>query len=124
MQYMVVALDGKDEKAMERRMASREAHLKRAGKFMNDGTIVIGGALMDGDGRMIGSGLVVEAESKEALDAWLAEDPYVTGGVWKDITIYPIGYPSTSGVLEKPCPAFPAGKLAKVSFVNLLNLPH
>ena len=93
MKFMVVALDGTDEKAQERRMASREAHLERAGKFMTDGTIVIGGALMDDAGQMIGSGLVVEAESREELDAFLSQDPYVTGGVWKDIKIYPYRIP-------------------------------
>ena len=90
---MVVALDGKDEKAMERRMANREAHLERAGKFLKDGTIVTGGALLDDDGRMIGTGLIAEAENQEALEAWMAEDPYKTGGVWQDITIYPYRIP-------------------------------
>ena len=36
---------------------------------------------------MIGSSLVVEFESREALDHWLQNDPYVTGNVWQDITV-------------------------------------
>ena len=39
---------------------------------------------------MIGSTLCVEFETREDLDEWLANDPYVTEGVWQDITVQPI----------------------------------
>ncbi len=39
---------------------------------------------------MIGSTLYVDFESREALDEWLNIDPYVTGGVWQDISVLPI----------------------------------
>jgi uncharacterized protein YciI len=39
---------------------------------------------------MIGSTTYVEFESRAELDAWLERDPYVTGDVWRDITITPI----------------------------------
>jgi uncharacterized protein YciI len=39
---------------------------------------------------MIGSTLYVEFDSRAELDSWLEQDPYVTGGVWKDITVQPI----------------------------------
>ena len=38
---------------------------------------------------MIGSAAIVEYPSRAELDAWLASDPYVTGGVWVDIQVQP-----------------------------------
>ena len=39
---------------------------------------------------MIGSTIYVEFESREALDEWIDQDPYVKGNVWQDITVVPI----------------------------------
>ncbi len=44
-----------------------------------------GGAILDDDGRMIGSATIVEFPDRAAVDAWLARDPYVTGKVWQKI---------------------------------------
>jgi uncharacterized protein YciI len=37
---------------------------------------------------MIGSITVTRHASDEAARAWMAEDPYVTGRVWQDITLH------------------------------------
>jgi uncharacterized protein YciI len=34
--------------------------------------------------------LYVDFASREALDQWLKNDPYVIGGVWVDIEVKPI----------------------------------
>jgi len=39
MQFLVVGLDGKDEKAMERRMAAREAHIEMGDKLVESGNV-------------------------------------------------------------------------------------
>jgi uncharacterized protein YciI len=90
MQFMVVAYDGKDEQALERRLAVRDAHIKGAVALKQSGNLIAGGAILDDAGKMIGSTSFFEFDSREALDAWLAQDPYVTGDVWRDITITPI----------------------------------
>jgi len=36
-----------------------------------------------------GSVVIVDFESRAALDAWLALDPYVTGDVWRGIEVHP-----------------------------------
>ncbi len=90
MQYMIVAYDGTDPEALERRLAVREAHLKGAIALKESGNLIAGGAILNDAGQMIGSTTYVEFESREALDAWLVQDPYVTGDVWRDITITPI----------------------------------
>ncbi len=90
MQFMVTAYDGTDADAPDRRKAVRPAHLDGMRKYKAAGNIIAGGAILDDDDRMIGSTLYVEFESREALDQWLNEDPYVTGGVWQDISVVPI----------------------------------
>ena len=54
------------------------------------GNLIAGGAILNEAEQMIGSTLYVEFDSREELDQWLNNDPYVTGGVWKDISVLPI----------------------------------
>ncbi|MGB1547262.1 MAG: YciI family protein [Alphaproteobacteria bacterium] len=89
MQFLVIAKDGTDEGALDRRMQVREAHLAGVKKLYEEGKFLKGGAILDDAGKMIGSGVIVDFPSREALDAWLREDPYVTGGVWEEITVHP-----------------------------------
>ena len=89
MQFLIVAYDGKDTGAPGRRMAAREAHLAGARRRKAEGYTVAGGAILDDEGRMIGSAAIVDYPSRAELDAWLKTDPYVTGGVWVDIQVQP-----------------------------------
>ena len=90
MQFMIVAYDGTDEGAMNRRLAVRDSHLEGALALKNSGKLIAGGAILDGAGRMIGSTTYVDFGSRAELDAWLEQDPYVKGDVWRDITVTPI----------------------------------
>jgi uncharacterized protein YciI len=87
---MIVAYDGTDEGALNRRLAVRDSHIAGAIELKNKGNLIAGGAILDDAGRMIGSTTYVDFESRAELDAWLERDPYVTGDVWRDITITPI----------------------------------
>lgn len=89
MQFLVLAYDGSDDGALDRRMAARAAHLAGVAAMVADGRMRIGGAILDDAGRMIGSMTVVDFPDRAALDAWLAADPYVTGGVWERIEVRP-----------------------------------
>ncbi len=89
MQFLIIAHDGTDDGALDRRMAVREAHLERARERAAAGMTLMGGAILDDDGKMVGSASVVEVESRAELDAWLETDPYVTGDVWRNITVTP-----------------------------------
>jgi|ETNmetMinimDraft_4_1059912.scaffolds.fasta_scaffold161495_2 hypothetical protein len=90
MQFLVIAYDGTDEQANDRRMAARPAHIDGAGLLKESGHIIAGGAILDDEDQMIGSTLYVDFDSRQALDLWLENDPYVTGGVWQDISVKPI----------------------------------
>lgn len=90
MQFMIIAYDGTDEGALNRRLAVRDSHIAGAIELKNAGNLIAGGAILDDAGRMIGSTTYVEFESRADLDSWLKSDPYVTGDVWRDISITPI----------------------------------
>ena len=90
MQVLVVDYDGKDKGAKKRRAAARPSHLAEAQELKKAGNIIVGAAILDENEEMIGSTLCVEFESRADLDEWLANDPYVTEGVWQDITVQPI----------------------------------
>ena len=89
MQYVVTAWDGTDDGALDRRLATRPRHLERIEPFVESGNALVGGAILDDDGRMIGSVLVMEFETRDALDEWVRNDPYTTEGVWKQVDVRP-----------------------------------
>lgn len=89
MQFLIIARDGTDEGALARRLAAREAHLASVKAMYADGRIIEGGAILDDEGRMVGSGVIAEFPDRAALDEWIQNDPYTKGGVWKDIEILP-----------------------------------
>lgn len=95
MQFIVIGHDGKDEGALERRMAAREAHLKVCAESVASGNQLIGAAMMDESGKMNGSVMVMDFPDRAALDAWLAREPYVSGKVWDKIEVIPCKVPDT-----------------------------
>jgi hypothetical protein len=90
MEFLVIAYDGKDAGAKERRLRARPAHLENVRKMQQAGSFINGGAILDDNGEMIGSTLYVEFASRAELAQWLNTDPYVTGGVWVEIEVKPI----------------------------------
>jgi uncharacterized protein YciI len=86
---IVIARDGTDPEAKDRRAAVRPIHLERIAPLVEAGNILVGGAILDDQGDMVGSVLLTDFESREAFDAWIDTDPYVTGGVWEDIEVKP-----------------------------------
>lgn len=86
MQWLIIARDGTDPEAAERRLRSRPAHLEGAARLQEAGHL---GAILDDAGRMVGSAAVAQFATRAELDEWLRTDPYVTGGVWRDIQVIP-----------------------------------
>lgn len=89
MQFLILGYDGKDEEAINRRMAVREAHITLAHDNQNQGKLLFAVAMLDDDGKMAGSMLVTDFESREELDKYLEIEPYVTGKVWEKIKVIP-----------------------------------
>ena len=94
MQFIVTAFDGKDPEASRRRQNVREQHLDGVKKLIRQGRHLYGAAILDDDRQMIGSILIVDYPSKDALLCeWLSSEPYVTGNVWQEIDIKPCVVP-------------------------------
>ncbi|MBI3366742.1 hypothetical protein HY041_03895 [Candidatus Roizmanbacteria bacterium] len=88
MQFVIIGLDGTDEKAIERRTAARNAHIAMGDKLLKSGNLWYGTALLNDDGTMKGSLYVVDFPSEKELQNWLDKEPYVMGKVWQKITIH------------------------------------
>ena len=89
MQFTLIALDGTDSQAMERRLAAREAHLAEHVKLRESGNMLYGGAILNDEGKMIGSTIIAEFDTRADFDKWLVNDPYTIGKVWERIEVYP-----------------------------------
>ena len=93
MWYAIISEDHKD--SLPRRQAARPAHLERVEELVEQGRLLIAGphpridSEEPGDAGFSGSLIVAEFESLEAAQQWADADPYVTGGVYKDVTVKP-----------------------------------
>lgn len=87
MQFIVTAYDFEDEDAINRRLSNREAHLLSIEKMVKEGTFISGGAILNDEGKMIGSSVHVEFPSRSDVDLWIKQDPYKTGRVWNRVEI-------------------------------------
>lgn len=85
--FFVLCYDGQDAEAPARRLAVRQKHLERMVPAVTNGSIVSGGAILDEHGHMVGSAFMAKMNSREALDAWIREDPYTLGNVWQRFEI-------------------------------------
>jgi uncharacterized protein len=93
MHYLIIAHDGTDEKALERRLAARDRHLSSIERLKAEGKALYGAALLDNEGTMRGSILIVNFPTDEELREYLASDPYVTGHVWAQVEVKPCRVP-------------------------------
>ncbi|MBE5808469.1 MAG: hypothetical protein E7317_09040 [Clostridiales bacterium] len=83
MQFVITAYDGPDKLA--KRMEVRPRHLANMASI--DGKVLCAGGLLDDEGQMKGSVMVMEFEDRAKFDAYLAAEPYVTEGVWEDVRV-------------------------------------
>jgi uncharacterized protein YciI len=88
-QYLVTAYDHTDEGALQRRLNVRPHHLDGVRALKAKGHYVVGGAMLNEAGNMIGSTMIVQFETEEELEAWKQGDPYLTQGVWESVDIKP-----------------------------------
>ena len=83
MQCLIRAYDGKD--MLDKRMEVRPRHLENMSKV--NGKVLCAGGLLDEDGKMKGSALVMEFSDREALDEYLATEPYIVEGIWETVKV-------------------------------------
>jgi len=89
MKYVIHAYDHTDTDALDRRMATRPNHLDYVRQLKAKGQFLLGGALLDPAGKMIGSMLMLDLETEDQLTTYLKTDPYIVQGVWDKIDVKP-----------------------------------
>ena len=88
-QYLVTAYDYVNEEALRHRMSVRPHHLDGARELKANGNYIVGGAILNDEGNMIGSVMIVQFETEEELQAWQQKEPYITQKVWETVDIKP-----------------------------------
>ncbi len=83
MQFLVKAYDG--EGMLEKRMEVRPRHLEGMKQLSKH--IVCAGGLLDENGKMKGSMLVLDFPGRAELDAYLEKEPYMLEHVWAKVEI-------------------------------------
>lgn len=86
MQFIIMAYDG--ENMLDKRIEVRPQHLEGMAKLGKH--VVCAGGLLDEDGKLKGSALVVEFDDRAGVDEYLENEPYVKAGVWKMIEVEPM----------------------------------
>lgn len=81
--FAIIGYDGPDGPA--KRTVHRQAHLDWLAALNKAGKVMLAGPLTDGAGSLI----IIEADSLEAATAFVADDPYVTQGVFARYEIHP-----------------------------------
>jgi hypothetical protein len=88
-QYLVTAYDYTDPGALQRRMNVRPSHFDGAKYLKENGSFILGGAILNEEGKMIGSVMILQFETEEALEQWKQNEPYITQKIWEKFEIKP-----------------------------------
>ena len=70
--------------ALQTRMDNREAHLAY---IAETGVVEMAGPVLDDDGQMCGSLIVLDVEDMAAAQAWADNDPYAKAGLFEAVTL-------------------------------------
>ncbi|RMN19912.1 hypothetical protein ALQ63_03148 [Serratia plymuthica] len=93
MLYLIYAQDVPN--SLENRLSVRPAHLARLQALRDEGRLVVAGPnpAIDsndpGSAGFSGSTVIAEFASLADAQAWAEQDPYVTAGVYGDVTVKP-----------------------------------
>jgi len=93
MLYAIISQDV--ENSLELRLPVREAHIKRLNQLKTEERLELAGphpaidSEEPGSSGFTGSLIVAQFESLEAARQWADNDPYVTAGVYLNVTVKP-----------------------------------
>jgi len=88
-QYLITAYDYTDAGALDRRMQVRPHHFEGARELKKNSNFVFGGAILNDEGKMIGSVMVMQFETEEQLENWKQTEPYIIQKIWERYEIRP-----------------------------------
>ncbi len=91
--YVIIGTDTPN--SLEKRLAVRPAHVERLQQLKNQGRLKLAGPLPaidnedPGPAGFSGSLIIAEFDSLDDATTWANEDPYVSAGVYDNVTIKP-----------------------------------
>jgi uncharacterized protein YciI len=88
-QYLIIAYDGTHENALDHRMNVRPYHLEVVKKMKENGNFILGGAILNDEGKMIGSTMILQFEDPKELQNWMDSEPYIQQKVWEKFDVKP-----------------------------------
>ena len=88
-QYYITGYDYTTPNALQHRMDIRPQHIETVRALRQNGNYVLGGAILNDAGQMIGSVLVLQFETEAQLHHWRDNEPYVVNKVWEKVEIKP-----------------------------------
>lgn len=78
---------------VEKRLAVRPQHLARLKQLDAEGRLIVAGAMpkdpSNPQAGFYGSTIIVDFDSREALDTWLQDEPFLKEGVYAQIEVKP-----------------------------------
>ena len=81
------------EGSLEKRLAIRPQHVERLQQLDDARRLIAAGAHPkdpnDPQAGFLGSTIIVEFDSREALDAWILDEPFLKHGIYASIEIKP-----------------------------------
>ena len=83
MQFVITAYDGAG--MLAKRMEVRPLHLEGMERLKEH--LIAAGGLLDDEGKLKGSVLIMEFQNREEVDEYLADEIYVKEHVWEKITV-------------------------------------
>ncbi|MEP7454128.1 YciI family protein [Phyllobacterium sp. SB3] len=100
MNFLVVAHDYTEKSTLAKRAELRTRHQARIKDLARSKSLMNGGVILSG-GNPIGSAFLFELPDRSSLDAVLAADPYMAGGVWERIEVYDLAIPNPAGMTSR-----------------------
>ncbi|OAQ38170.1 hypothetical protein A5893_15335 [Pedobacter psychrophilus] len=86
--YLIIAWDADDADASERRVKVRKEHLAGAMQLKETGNFILGGAMLNDNGDMIGSTMVLQFTDDDEFHKWKSNEIYILKGVWDRIEVH------------------------------------
>lgn len=81
------------EGTVEKRLATRPQHIARLQQLNDEGRLIVAGAMpkdpSNPQAGFYGSTIIVDFETRETLDTWLQEEPFLKEGVYSQIDVKP-----------------------------------
>lgn len=90
-QFLITCTD--NENSLEKRLAVRPKHLERLEQLVAEGRLIVAGAMPkqhdNPQAGFYGSTMIVDFDSREQLDEWLKQEPFLLEGVYASVEVKP-----------------------------------